>query len=57
MSVGHQACAGMSRMIPTQVWQLTLAAVMHTLATKGWAAPDTEMGKLLHYFGNHIFGV
>ena len=36
------------------VWLVTLAAVEHTLATKDWAAPGTELGNVLSYFGNQI---
>jgi hypothetical protein len=36
------------------VWLVALAAIEHTLATKEWAGPATDVGKALHFLGNEI---
>lgn len=36
------------------VWLVTLSAIEHALTTKAWAAPGTEVGNVLTYFGGQI---
>lgn len=53
----HRLCVafmGGLQMPRPAVWQLALATITYTLATQQWAAPGTDIHRLLHYFGGQI---